>query len=82
MAAVDDPADDGDGDTDDRAHRASCVYYRTGYNADAVRETAPGTTGEASAPGTSTGAGEGGERPEGSRVTSDSLHESDGGDDR
>ena len=62
MAAVDDPEDDGDGDTDDRVHRASCVYYRTGYNADTVRETAPGTTGEASAPGTSTGAGTEGQR--------------------
>jgi peptide/nickel transport system ATP-binding protein len=42
MAAVGDPEDEGDGDTDDRTHRASCVYYRTGYNADEIREQAPG----------------------------------------
>jgi hypothetical protein len=52
MAAVDDPDDEGGGDTDDRVHRASCVYYRTGYNADTVRQEAPEAPG---APETGTG---------------------------
>ena len=77
MAAVDDPSDDGGGDTDDGVHRASCVYYQTGYNTDTVRESAPGTTSEASAPGTAES--DGGARSGGTRATSG---EPDGGESR